>query len=65
MYPPELQLNIADASDTEAPFLDLHLFNSNGVFSSKINDKSDDSSLILKMLPIWMVTFSFIPLMLL
>ena len=25
MYPPELQLNKANTSDTEAPFLDLHL----------------------------------------
>ena len=25
IYPPELQLNEADTSDTEAPFLDLHL----------------------------------------
>ena len=26
IYPPELQLNKAYASDTEAPFLELHLF---------------------------------------
>ena len=26
IYPPELQLNKANTSDTEAPFLDLHLF---------------------------------------
>ena len=25
IYPPELQLNKANVSDTEAPFLDLHL----------------------------------------
>ena len=25
IYPPELQLNKANTSDTEAPFLDLHL----------------------------------------
>ena len=25
IYPPELQLNNANTSDTEAPFLDLHL----------------------------------------
>ena len=30
IYPPELQLNIANSSDTEAPFLDLHLSISNG-----------------------------------
>ena len=36
--PPELQLNKANASDTEAPFLDLHLPISNGFVSSKITD---------------------------
>ena len=30
IYPPELQLSKANASDTEAPFLDLHLSISNG-----------------------------------
>ena len=40
--PPELQLNKANASDTEAPFLDLHLSVSNGLVSSKIYDKRDD-----------------------
>ena len=42
IYPSELQLNKANASDTEAPFLDLHLSISNGSVSSKIYDKSDD-----------------------
>ena len=32
-YPPELQLNKANTSDTEAPFLDLHLSISNGFVS--------------------------------
>ena len=41
-YPPELQLNKANISDTEAPFLDLHLSISNGFISSKIYDKRDD-----------------------
>ena len=40
IYPSELQLN--KASDTEAPFLDLHLSISNGFVSSKIYDKRDD-----------------------
>ena len=40
--PPELQLNKANISDTEAPFLDLHLYISNGSVSSKIYDKRDD-----------------------
>ena len=30
LYPPELQLNKANTSDTESPFLDLHLSISNG-----------------------------------
>ena len=42
IYPPELQLNKANISDTEAPFLDLHLSVSNGFVSSKIYDKRDD-----------------------
>ena len=41
IYPPELQLYKANTSDTEAPFLDLHLSISNGFVSSKI-DKRDD-----------------------
>ena len=32
IYPPELQLNKANTSDTEAPFLDLYLSISNGFF---------------------------------
>ena len=42
IYPPELQLNKANTSDTEALFLDLHLSISNGFVSSKIYDKRDD-----------------------
>ena len=42
IYPPELQLNKAGVSDTEAPFLDLHLSVANGFVSSKIYDKRDD-----------------------
>ena len=42
IYPPELQYNKANTSDTEAPFLDLHLSISNGFVSSKIYDKRDD-----------------------
>ena len=42
IYPPELQLNKANISDTEAHFLDLHLSISNGFVSSKIYDKRDD-----------------------
>ena len=42
IYQPELQLNKANTSDTEAPFLDLLLSISNGFVSSKIYDKRDD-----------------------
>ena len=42
IYPPELQLNKANISDTEAPFLDLHLSVANGFVSPKIYDKRDD-----------------------
>ena len=42
IYPSELQLNKAYTSDTEAPFLDLHLSISNGFVSSKFYDKRGD-----------------------
>ena len=42
IYPSELQLNKANTSDTEAPFLDLHLSISNGFVSFKIYDKRDE-----------------------
>ena len=41
-YPPELQLNKVNNTDTEAPFLVLHLSNKMDLFlSSKIYDKRD------------------------
>ena len=42
IYPLELQLNKANASDTEAAFFDLHLSISNDIVSTKIYDKRDD-----------------------
>ena len=42
IYPTELQLNKANSSDTEAPFLDLNLSITNGIVSTKIYDKRDD-----------------------
>ena len=42
IYPPELQLNKANNTDTVAPLLDLHLSIANGFVSSKIYDKRDD-----------------------
>ena len=41
IYPPELQLNKANTTDTEVPVLDLHLSILNGFVSSKIYDKRD------------------------
>ena len=42
IYPAELQLNKANASDTEAAFLDLNLSIHNDIVSTKIYDKRDD-----------------------
>ena len=42
IYPAELQLNIANASDTETAFLDLNLSIHNDTVSTKIYDKRDD-----------------------
>ena len=42
IYPTELQLDKANSSYTEAPFLDLDLSITNGIVSSKIYDKRDD-----------------------
>ena len=42
IYPTELQLNRANSSDTEAPFLDLNLCISHGTVSTRIYDKRDD-----------------------
>ena len=42
IYPSELQLNKANASDTEAAFLVLHLSISNDIVSTKNYDKRDD-----------------------
>ena len=42
IYPAELQLNKANASDTEAAFLDLNLSIHNDIVSTKIYDKRDN-----------------------
>ena len=47
IYPTELQLNKANASDTEAAFLDLNLSIHNDIVSTKIYDKRDDFNFIL------------------
>ena len=42
IYSTKLQLNKSKSSDTEAPVLDLDLSITNGIVSSKINDKRDN-----------------------
>ena len=42
IYPPELQFNKTYTTDTEAPFLDVHISITNGFVSSKNFDKRDD-----------------------
>ena len=42
IYPNERQLNKANYSDTEAPFLDMNLSIANGIVSCKIYDNQDD-----------------------
>ena len=49
IYPPELQLNKANTFDTEAPFLNLHLFISSRFVSSKTYDKRDDFDFDIQM----------------
>ena len=62
IYPSELQLNKANISDTEAPFLNLHLSVANGFVSSKIYDKRDDFDFDI-VNRFWMVTFLVVLLM--
>ena len=57
-----LQLNKANTSDTEAPFLDLHLSISNGFVSSKIYNKRDDFDFDIVNFQFLMVTFPVLPL---
>ena len=52
IYPTELQLNKANSSDTEAPFLDLNLSLSNCIVSSKICDKWGDFNVEIVKFPI-------------
>ena len=51
IYPPELQLNNANNTYTEAPFLDLHLSVANGFVSSKIYDKRNDFDFVIVNFP--------------
>ena len=57
IYLSELQLNIANTSDTEAAFLDLLLPISNDINSAKIYDKRDDFGFEIVIFPFQMVLF--------
>ena len=59
IYPPELQLNKVNASETEAPFLDLFLSISNGFVSLRIHDKRDDFDFDLVNFPFFFFFFFF------
>ena len=63
LYPPELQLNKANTSDNEAPFLDLQLSVCNGFVSSKVCDKRNDFDFDIVNFPFWMAMFHVVPLM--
>ena len=49
IYPTELQLNKANSSYTEAPFLYLDLSIASGIVSSNIYDKRDDFNFEIQM----------------
>ena len=63
IYPPELQLNKANTSDTEALFFYLRLSISNGFASSKIYDKRDYFDSDIVNFPFLMAMFHVVPLM--
>ena len=52
IYPAELQLNKANASDTEAAILDLNLSIHNDIVSTKIYDKRDDFNIDIVNFPL-------------
>ena len=63
IYPPPLQLNKANTSDTGAPFLDLHLSISDGFVPPKIMIIAMTLILILYMFPFWIAMCNVVPLM--
>ena len=62
IYPTELQLNKANSSDTEAPFLDLNLSITNGIVSSKIYGKRDDFNFEIVNFPFLDVFLALLPI---
>ena len=57
IYPSELKINIANTSDKEAAFLDLHLSISNDIVSTKIYDKHYDFDFEIVNFPFQMMMF--------
>ena len=51
IYPTALQLNMANSTDTEAPFLDLNLPITYGIVSSKMYDKRDEFNFEIENFP--------------
>ena len=62
IYPTELQLNKANASDTETAFLELNLSIHNDIFSTKIYDNGMILILILLIFHSLMVMSLDVPL---
>ena len=63
IYPAELQLNKANASDNEAAFIDLNLPIHNDTVSTEIYDKRDAFDLVLLISHFLMVMSLGVPLM--
>ena len=63
IYSPQLKLNKANTSDTEAPFLYLHLSISNGFASFKITINAMTFDFDIVNLPFWIAMFNVAPLM--
>ena len=62
IYPSELQLNKANASDIEAAFLDLNLSIHNDIVFTKIYDKRDDFNFDIVNVPFLMAMSLNVPL---
>ena len=63
IYPAELQLNKANASDTESAFLDINLSIHNDTVSTKIYDKRDDFDFYIVNFPFLDAMSHDVPLM--
>ena len=62
IYLSALQLNKANASDTEAAFLCLHLYVSNGFLTKQYDKRDDFDFAIIVIFPFWMAMIPVVPL---